>query len=202
MSSQNSSRGNWTKVEASLISIEAVRHAVYAEVISSLAPASLDQTRAFMANLALPEESLLKFLLLRVSPGSGEVVWPAERPAEILWRLERMFGKELDSIAGFYRGRGGRLCWNLPGGCSLYGYRSTLGFFNGILCQPLTLKDKFWLLSSSKYGGAKAIRLTAADAVLFEAGVYQRQEAGAAAGKRLRLLAATAPATARRAITA
>lgn len=154
--------------------LEDLRHVVYAEVISSLAPASVEQTDAFMANLKLPREALMKFTLLRVSPDIvqvSSVAW--DRPREILARLDRWFGRDVERVAGFYRDGRGNLCWTLPDGCALYGYRSHLGMFNGILCQPLRLLDKFWLLSSAKYAGPKAIRMTPLDNALFETGVYK-----------------------------
>jgi hypothetical protein len=153
--------------------IEDLRQVVYAEVITSLGPASLEQKDAFMANLRLPPESLTKFLLLRVSPGMGETPVRTENPRDLLRRLDGLFGRDVDRIAGFYRDRQGNLCWTLPGGCAIYGYRSHIGFFNGLLCQPLGSIDKFWLLSSARFGGAKAIRLSDRDAALFEAGIYR-----------------------------
>jgi hypothetical protein len=89
----------------------------------------------------------------------------------ILQYLEARYGDHITSIAGFYRDGRGRLCWTIPRGCALYGYRSQTGFYNGILCQPLWSIDSFWLLTSAKFGGPKAIRLKDSDAALFEAGL-------------------------------
>jgi hypothetical protein len=49
----------------------------------------------------------------------------------------------------------------------MYGYRSDAGFLNGILCQPLDRYDSYFLLSSSKFGGPKAIRMTPRDEQYF-----------------------------------
>ena len=87
-------------------------------------------------------------------------------------RLERdpKYGERLASISGFYRNAYGRLMLNLPRGCALYGYRSRLGFYNGILCQPLEEMDTFFLLSSARMGGPKAIRMCEADEAFFKLG--------------------------------
>ena len=153
--------------------LQDLRHVVYAEVISSLAPASVEQTEAFMANLKLPRESLMKFTLLRVSPGLGRTPMRGDDPREILARLDRWFGRDAERVPGFYRNGRGNLSWTLPPRCALYGYRSHLGMFNGVLCQPLDSIDKFWLLSSAKYAGPKAIRMVNLDLALFEAGVFK-----------------------------
>ncbi len=155
--------------------IHDLRHAVYVETLCALPPASVDQARIFMANLRLPQDSLSKFLLLRVSPGMGQTAHLTERPQDLLKRLDKLFGADIERIAGFYRDGRGTLCWTIPDGCALYPYRSQTGFFNGILCQPLSMIDKFWLISSSKYLGPKAIRLSNKDTALFEAGIYQRE---------------------------
>jgi hypothetical protein len=156
--------------------IEDLRHVVYSEVITSLAPASYKQTNVFMANLRLPQESLAEFVwpLFAVSNDIAETsCLRIERPVDLLRRLDRIFGEDIDLIAGFYRDVRGNLCWTIPDGCGLYAYSSLSGRFNGILCQPLRSIDKFWLLSSAKFGGAKAIRLTNQDAAFFEAGLYK-----------------------------
>lgn len=56
---------------------------------------------------------------------------------------------------------------NLPFNCALYGYRSPIGFYNGILCHPLDRLNTFFLLSSAKFGGAKAVRLQPRDEQYF-----------------------------------
>jgi len=151
--------------------INSLRHCVFEDLIALLPPASAPQTQVFMANLRLPKETLSKFLLLRVSPELAETAYRGTRPANILEYLDEKYGNRLSLIAGFYRDVRGRLCWTLPSGCVLYGYRSRLGFYNGIFCQPLGQIDKFFLLSSAKFGGPRAIRMLDHDSALFEAGL-------------------------------
>lgn len=97
-----------------------------------------------------------------------QVSFPPVNGQSILRRFDEMYGSAIDSVAGFYRDINGRLRVNIPKACGLLPYGSRIGFFSGILCQPLAEKDKFWLLSSSKYGGPRAIRLRPEDAILFE----------------------------------
>jgi hypothetical protein len=162
----------------------ALRDLVYADLLSLLPVASADQTDLFMANLRLPEAAVWKFLDLKVSPELGETVFNGLNPRTALWYLNGRYGNVICEIAGFYRDGRGALSWTVPGGCALYGYRSRTGAYNGILCQPLYAIDKFWLLSSSKFGGPKALRLTDHDAALFEAGLVTYPARRAAARSR------------------
>jgi hypothetical protein len=163
----NGSSASFLKPQA----LNALRDLVYSDLMGFLPPASIDQTRQFMANLKLPAESLIKFLDLHVSPEIGETKFHGASPALIFRYLEARYSDYITAIAGFYRDGRGRLCWTVPRGCALYGYRSKTGFYNGILCQPLWTIDTFWLLTSAKFGGPKALRLTDFDAALFEAGL-------------------------------
>lgn len=168
--------------------LNAFRALVYEDVIESLPPASIDQARQFMGNLSLPREAIWKFMNLRVSPGLSETPYRGMRPSDLLRMLDEKYGSQITSIAGFYRDCRGRLCWTVAEGCALYGYRSRLGFYNGILCQPLYAIDKFWLLTSSKFGGPKALRLADHDAALFEAGLltYPVWSTGPTASREVR----------------
>lgn len=49
----------------------------------------------------------------------------------------------------------------------MHGYAKA-GHYAGILCQPLGELDRYFLLSSAKYGGPRAIPLSADDRRLFE----------------------------------
>jgi hypothetical protein len=151
--------------------LNALRDLVYSDLLSFLPPASIDQAQMFIANLGMPKESIGKFLQLCVSPEIAETPYKTISPSEILRLLDDRYGEYITAIAGFYRDGRGRLCWTLPTGCALYGYRSQTNFLNGILCQPLYAIGKFWLLSSAKFGGPKALRLKDSDAALFEAGL-------------------------------
>ena len=156
----------------------ALRHCVYSDLLDRLPLASLDQTREFLTNLYLPAECVNpRFLMLKVSPEIGETPYRGFPLNEIVRQLEKKYGDDLYKIAGFYRGKGNELKLNLPTGCAFYGYRSELGFYNGILCQPLDTLDVYFLLSSVRFGGQKAIRLTDADRAFFETGKTHRRAA-------------------------
>lgn len=169
----------------------ALRHAVYADLLSMLPIASFRQVERFVANLALAREAyqqptvrsreaeiwrvMQRFILLRVTPDLAEAKRPTPDCRVIELAIEKKYGDRLEHIAGFYRNEaadGGvrvpRWRVNLPEGCALYGYRSREGFYTGILCQPLDRDDLFFLLSSSKFDGPKAMRLTDADRAFFE----------------------------------
>lgn len=165
----------------------ALRHAVYADLLSMLPIASYRQVQRFAANLALCRNTfdlwehdfrkrqraidrvLLRLLLLRVTPDLAEVKLPTLDRRDIELAIEKRFGDRLSAIAGFYRDpNNGRWRVNLPEGCALYGYRSREGFFTGILCQPIDRDDFYFLLSSSKFDGPKAMRLTDSDRAFFE----------------------------------
>lgn len=151
--------------------LNALRDLVYTDVIEALPWASINQANQFMANLALPKKAIGRLLNLRVSREIGGTPYHGIPCEQLLRDLEEKYGDRITLVAGFYRNGRGRLCWTIPEGCALFAYRSRLGFYNGILCQPLYALDKFWLLTSSKFGGPKALRLSDHDAALFEAGL-------------------------------
>ena len=158
--------------------VAALRHCVYSDILDRLPLASLDQTREFLTNLYLPAESVNpRFLMLKVSPEIGETSYRGFPTNEIIRQLFKKYGERIYQIAGFYRGKSSEPKLNLPKGCALYGYRSELGFYNGMLCQPLDRLDVYFLLSSAKYGGPKAIRLTDADRAFFDAGIITKRAA-------------------------
>lgn len=119
---------------------------------------------------------------------AGKPALPVRGLAEVERYCQR-FGEYLEFVPGFYRRRissqqsaisnqtecrvlnadGLKPPWrlNLPTGCAFYGYRSATGHVLGILCQPLNKLNSFFLLSSAKYGGPKAARLTPADEQYF-----------------------------------
>ena len=166
------------KTAAAADKLAALRHCVYDDVLSFLPVASVSQTRSFMANLCLPVETLNpRFLMLRVSPEIGETGYRGMRPDLLMLYLLDKYGEQLEQIPGFYRMATGRLKLNLPRGCALHGYRSRLGYYNGILCQPLDSMDSLFLLSSAKYGGPKAIRMSDADEAFFRTGIVAKQAA-------------------------
>ena len=150
--------------------IEALRHCVYSDLLDRLPVASVGQTRSFMANLCLPSQAIKRFLMLRVSPEIGETGRRGLGRELLIDHLAAKYGERLAGVSGFYRNAYGRLMLNLPRGCALYGYRSRLGFYNGILCQPLEEMDTFFLLSSVRMGGPTAIRMTEADEAFFRTG--------------------------------
>jgi hypothetical protein len=163
----------------------ALRHAVYGDLLSMLPIASLRQAQAFAANLALCrntfnlwerdyrkrrraiDQVMMRLLLLRVSPDIAEATnYKWRDSSEIESTLADKYGERLKSVAGFYFDRRWRV--NLPDRCALRGYRSREGFYTGILCQPLDRADFFFLLSSSKFDGPKAMRLIYADRAFYE----------------------------------
>jgi hypothetical protein len=111
-----------------------------------------------MANLALPAESIGKFLQLCVSPESVKRCYIGSSPSEILGILEDRYGDYITAIAGFYRDGRGRLCWTVPRGCALYGYRSKTNFITGFFASRFTRSINSGF-SSAKFGGPKASRL-------------------------------------------
>ncbi len=171
-------------IHAGGINLSALRHAVYRELSLLLPPASVEQTMHFIANLALCRDAYSKaenldqrdqavrkivarFRNLRVSPESATATkYKKLSQSEIEHALERKFGDALAEVPGFYLT--GRWRLNLPEGCVLYAYRSSLGFINGFLCQPLHLTDRYFLLSSSRYDGFKAVRLRPNDQLFFQ----------------------------------
>jgi len=145
----------------------ALRHIVYADLLSLLPAASYDQAATMCANLRLGRPPI-RLWNLRVTPDVAETSFRGLSLAAIEVRMNRTFGERLSTIAGFYRRNDAapfRL--NLPFKCALYGYSSTVGNYAGILCQPLNRFDMFFLLSSAKFGGPKAIPLSAKDQMYF-----------------------------------
>jgi len=167
----------------------ALRHAVYSDLLSLLPPASVRQTEIFIANLALQRPAfgestirdrelklsaiMFQFASLKVSPDISETAIGTfaggRSKTEIEAFLDRKYGDRLSAIAGFYRPEeANRWKINLPEQCLLYGYRSRHGFYNGILCQPISQIDFYFLLSSANFGGQRAIRLEPRDQTRFE----------------------------------
>ncbi len=166
----------------------AIRHIVYRDLLGLLPLASVRQTVQFIANLALvrnhdyapnkakPErdriETATKLCLLRlkVSPDINCISDGANGrgipKSEIERTIVEKHGDGLADIAGFYFDRRWRL--NLPEGCALHGYRNREGFYTGILCQPLSQINRYFLLSAAAFGGAKALRLEPSDRIYFE----------------------------------
>lgn len=165
--------------------LAALRHAVYRDLIDYLPVANYDQARTFAVNLSLcrgfaaePDAAkrermvnavLMRFLLLKVTPDVGVATHYAKATqAEIEKWIAAKYGDRLADIAGFHR-RDERSPWrlNLPSRSAAYAYRSATGHYSGILFQPLDRHDSFFLLSSSKLGGPKAVRLTPRDQQYF-----------------------------------
>lgn len=147
----------------------AIRHSVYADVLGRLPWASYEQAERMAANLRLDgDEWKGRFINLRLTPDVAVMVGPPGHSQKLIeaWCGE-YYGDYLQHVSGFYR-RDHESPWrlNLPAGCALYGYRSA-GFLTGILCQPLDRLNTFFLLSSSKFGGAKAQPLTPRDRLYF-----------------------------------
>lgn len=150
----------------------ALRHCVYSDLLDFLPIASVSQTFAFISNLSLSTKELNpRFLLLRVSPDIGETAFRGMPPDRLVTFLYEKYGDELGKVSGFYRDASGRLKFNCPQGCALYGYLSSSGHFQGILCQPLKSADRYFLLSSAPFGGPKALRMTASDEIFFKTGI-------------------------------
>lgn len=163
----------------------ATRHAVYRDLLFLLPAASIGQTERFAANLALCRLAfnaagddqrrrdavigsvIARFMDLRVTPDIGGEPWQgSQRDLEIY--LGRKFGDRLADVPGFYRrGEAGRWRLNLPENAAVYGYRSAIGFYAGVLFQPLDSIDKYFLLSSGRFGGPKAARMLPADQQYF-----------------------------------
>lgn len=151
-----------------------LRHLVFQNLHSLLPPASIGQADTFVANLRLtrfatPARVDSVLLRLVVSPDIGETVNYGLDLFEIERQLEKKFGDRLAAVPGFYRhAESGRMKLNLPKRCALYGYRSRINYFAGFLCQPLQFEDRYFLLSSAKFGGPKAVRLEYSDKHFFE----------------------------------
>jgi hypothetical protein len=163
----------------------AIRDHVYFDLLKTLPVASVHQTHMFLINLGLypgsPKVGTLDeqqhrhfvneyFLDLRVSPEIGETGRRGWSKSVRMRYLIEKWGDLLLDVAGFYRLGSGLIELHLPKNCALYGYRSRLGFYNGVLCQPMQTEGYF-LLSSAKFGGTKAVLLTDTDSAMFDAGV-------------------------------
>ena len=159
----------------------ALRHLVYSDLLSLLPIASSEQTKRFVKNLHFGGNELGtgdEFVIeqhtayfrfdLRVTPESAEAYEhnAGNQQGEIELALASKYGRRLIEVAGFYFDK--RLRVNLPMRCSLYGYTSLNGFYNGILCQPLDQAETYFLLSSAKFGGPRAIRMEQKDRRFFE----------------------------------
>lgn len=163
--------------------LTAFRHLVYSDVLYFLPIASYEQARVFVSNLKLVNAAdcrdresrerkinagLMRFLNLRVTPDVAESSFRGMQYKELEVYLNRKYGDLLRHVAGFYR-RNDKAPFrlNLPFRSAMYGYHGDTGHYNGILCQPLDRNHFYFLLSSSKYGGPKAIILTPQDQQYF-----------------------------------
>lgn len=162
--------------------LAAVRHLVYSDLLAYLPMASCSQGLQVAANLRLGGDWIGRFMDLRVSSDIAETefygMFPrlatADGPNSVIepW-FARKYGERLATVPGFYRRQPadgqppGSWRLNLPFGCAMYGYKSATGFYIGILCQPLDRLNTFFLLSSAKYDGPKAQRLTPRDQLYF-----------------------------------
>ena len=163
--------------------IPALRHAVYSDLLHRLPIASYEQARRFVGNLKLVRAddardraarerkinaALMRFLNLRVTPDIAESSFRGQTKKEIEFWLNRKYGDRLRHIAGLYQlDDAGPFKLNLPFESAMYGYRSATGHFSGILCQPIDKPNFYFLLTSSKFGGPKAVRLTPQDQQYF-----------------------------------
>jgi len=147
-----------------------VRHAVYGSLWPMLPMASLSQKIKFAANLALCRNRAIAAVMdriidLRVTP--DQAAGGLEK-AEIEQTLAIIYGDQLFGVPGFYKSDEGRWRLNLPERCALYAYRSRIGFYNGIVCQPIDRIDFFFLLSSREQGGHSAVKLEPRDREFLE----------------------------------
>lgn len=162
--------------------IVALRHFVYSDLLSMMPIASYDQAMKFVANLRLCRDAtpraldaaLMRFLTLRVTPditGGTSYKWPT--PAEIETYLNRKYGERLRHVAGFVeRPADGdqQSAVRLPRNCAAYGYRTdgARGTVAGILFAPIDRPDTYFLLSSARDGGPRAVPLSPEDRKYFE----------------------------------
>jgi hypothetical protein len=162
----------------------ALRHIVYSRLLVLLPPASTHQTDTAISNLKLLRIEGLRhspnfdakkenwklstrLMFSRVTPDANETLKSTCSVRQIELALKRDFGDSLLGIGGFYRSNG-ELRINLPKNCLLHAYRDRHNIISGILCQPLHVEDRFFLLSSSTMpNGAKAARLLADDHEFF-----------------------------------
>lgn len=166
------------KTQNSIDSINsaAVRHAVYTSLIGYLPYASSEQVFRFLAKRRRPWADRLRFLELRVTPDIGETYGGATL-AEIEQWLNRKYGERLAIVPGFFRNSDSMNPINstnsinlwrlaLPRRSAVHAYGSR-GFIAGLLFQPLDRMNSFFLLSSAKYGGPRATRLSGEDQMYF-----------------------------------
>lgn len=164
----------------------AIRHAVYRDLLEWLPIASYDQARQFIANLRLVASyeqarqaadaagrerqinaALMRFITLRVTPDMAECSYRGMKLPELEKWFNRRYGQHLQHVAGFHRrDEAAPFRLNLPFKCALYGYRLR-GFYTGILCQPLDRLNTYFLLSSAKYDGPRAVPLQPRDKQYF-----------------------------------
>lgn len=153
--------------------LAALRHAVYCDVTAYLRPATEQQAGQFASNLSLGRfttrfRAIHRSLLLRVTPDE-DVLGPFGTADYIAARMADKYGERLTSVAGFYKHQlSGRWKINLPDRCFLLPYRDRVNFFAGFLCQPFDAIDTYFLLSSAKFDGPRAMPLLPADRQFFE----------------------------------
>lgn len=163
--------------------LAALRHGVYDLLLAYLPPANYDQTRQLVVNLQLCRgmadddparherrinAAMMRFVSLKVTPDINRMRPMTPQLIDIERFFNAKYGERLAHVAGFYRRNDtAPFRLNLPFNCAMYGYRSDAGFYNGVLCQPLDRTDFYFLLSSSKYGYQKALRLTPRDQQYF-----------------------------------
>lgn len=151
----------------------ALLHCVYRDLLTYLPIASVGQAETFAANLALMRtgrsrrEVFRKLLWLKVSPDIAEATtfkWLSKFEIEILFAEK--YGDRLAAVPGFYLNDRWRV--NLPKRCAFLAYRNRHQAIRGILCQPLDSFEYYFLLSSLKFGGARALRMERFDQEFFE----------------------------------
>lgn len=157
----------------------ALRHIVYRDLIAFLPPASYDQAEQFIMNLGLYRSAnggdadanigriFQAFIDLRCTPDIAETAYKGFKPAELETYFSRKYGERLAEIGGFYEDTAGTWRLNLPTRSVLCGYRDMAGSFAGVLCQPIDRTASYFLLSSARFDGPKAERLTAIDRDFF-----------------------------------
>lgn len=155
----------------------ALRHIVFRDLLAFLPPASYDQAGQLIANLRLArsvngataEISLIfrRFIDLRCTPDIAETAYKGFSVPELEIYFGRKYGDRLAAVAGFYQDTAGAWRLNMPERCVMFGYRDHAGTFAGVLCQPIDRADSYFLLSSARFDGPKAERLTAGDRDFF-----------------------------------
>ena len=164
------------------INAAAVRHAVYTSLVGYLPYASSEQVFRFLAKRRRPWADRLRFLELRVTPDIGETYGGASLPEIEQW-LNRKYGERLAVVPGFRKVNNEQRTVNNSDSehCSLFTIHYSLSlprrsavhaygqhrFIAGLLFQPLDRMNSFFLLSSAKYGGPRATRLSGEDQMYF-----------------------------------